>query len=248
MKQIWSLTLALALSFSMFVMPASAQTQECQPVDQSTETVIPGVTLGYSSSFQCEDAPETGDYRITLSITNEAGSEESVQIDGLLLRHTTPGPRFRAPEATAQAAGLPLSIAPGESAEIIVSGSYALVRTGANQKANLHLRVRGAGADSGERFSSGILVKLWGEREQVENQEGPPPWAGGPRWAEKLPGWLRNMLFRQPAVESDSWLPPGLQRMAGEDVDLDDEAGLTKPKGPPPWAGGPPPWAGEKNP
>jgi hypothetical protein len=142
--------------------PAFAQTQTCSPVDQSTEEVLPGVTLTYDSSFLCTDAPDTGSYSVTVTVSNAASSSEAVRIESLELSHTTPRPRGRAPSASADASGLPLTIAPGESASFTVSGSYQLVTTDEGKKANLHLRANGVGVSTNLPFQLGINVLLRG--------------------------------------------------------------------------------------
>lgn len=175
----------------VFTASAFAQDQVCVPVDQSTETVIPGVTLTWDSSFRCDNAPDTGTYAISVTITNDDGSAEAVQIDDVQLSHTTPRPRGRAPSATAVASGLPLVIAPGQSGTFSVSGSYQLVETDEGKKANLHLRAVGQGVASAEPFALGINVQLRGagavEDGDGANGGGPPPWvganpAGPPSW------------------------------------------------------------------
>jgi len=141
---------------------AFAQSHVCVPVDQSTKTVIPGVTLTWDSSFRCANAPDKGTYEITVRVANAANSVEAVKIDTVRLSHTTPRPRGRGPSATAVASGLPLMIAPGETRAFSVSGNYTLVVTDEGKKANLHLQAVGQGMHSAMPFRLGINVHLRG--------------------------------------------------------------------------------------
>ncbi len=134
----------------------------CQPVDQSTEMVIPDVTLTWDSSFRGENAPDEGTYEITVFVTNEASSAEEVRVDALRLTGTTPRVRRQAPYATANTSGLPVVIAPGETHSFMVTGDYRLVMTDEGKKANLHLQAAGRGVVSSEPFGLGINVQLRG--------------------------------------------------------------------------------------
>jgi hypothetical protein len=152
----------IALLIGLIATPASAQAQECQVMNQKTKEAIPGVFLTWDSAFLCPDAPDSGEYTVTINITNSETSVESVTINDLFLSHTTPRPRRQAPKATAEANGLPLTIAPGETLSFTVSGTYEMVRTGAGMKANLHLRAKGFGDTSGVPFRLGINVMIRG--------------------------------------------------------------------------------------
>lgn len=89
-------------------------------------------------------------------VANSADSTEAVAIDDLVLTHTTPRPRGQAPAASGEVTGLPLTLAPGQTASFSVSGTYKLVQTDEGKKANLHFRANGHGASSGEPFRLGI--------------------------------------------------------------------------------------------
>lgn len=143
-----------------FVASAFALTLVCEPIGQSTKTVIPGVTLTWDSSFHGENAPDQGQYKITVRVANASSSTEAVWINAITLRGTTPRPRGQAPYATAVATGLPLTIAPGETRTFDVSGDYKLVMTDEGKKANLHLAAHGHGVTSGTPFRLGINVHL----------------------------------------------------------------------------------------
>ena len=93
---------------------------------------------------------------ITVTVANSAESAEAVSIDDLVLAHTTPRPRGQAPDASGEATGLPLALAPGQTASFTASGTYELVQTDEGKKANLHFRASGHGASSGEPFELGI--------------------------------------------------------------------------------------------
>jgi hypothetical protein len=118
-------------------------------------------TLTWDSSFRCENAPQSGNYAITVEVTNAADSNQAVTIDALQLSHTTPRPRGRAPSGSAAASSLPITVNPGETASFSVSGSYTLVATDEGDKANLHLHALGSSA-SGQPFQLGINVQLRG--------------------------------------------------------------------------------------
>ena len=155
------LLLLVALGLALGTAPAAAQ-EVCRVDDTSTQEVIPGVTLTWDSSFRCQNAPDQGTYRITVRVSNAAGSAEAVTIDELVLSHTTPRPRGRAPSATAEAQGLPITVPPGGTDDFTVTGSYTLVRTDEGKKANLHLLALGEGVNSGRDFQLGINVHLRG--------------------------------------------------------------------------------------
>jgi hypothetical protein len=190
-----SVLLAGVVASVVFVGSGLAQPASCALVDQSTEEVLPGVTLTWDSSFLCADAPDSGTYEIEVTVSNAAGSAEAVEITDLRLSHTTPRPGGQGPDATAQAEGLPIEVAPGESESFRVFGSYELVSTDEGDKANLHLLASGSGVESGEGFELGINVHLRGpgavEDGGIETRSsaepdggGPPAWAGGPPpWA-----------------------------------------------------------------
>lgn len=155
MRRLGIVITALAIAGGI-MLPASAQTQTCAVDDTSTQEVLPGVTLTWDSSFRCTNAPDQGTYEIEVTVANAAGSSEAVKIEDLRLKHTTPKPRGQAPDATAEASGLPMTVAPGDGGTFTVSGDYELVSTDEGDKANLHLKALGSGASSGDRFKLGI--------------------------------------------------------------------------------------------
>ena len=135
---------------------SSTETLGCEPIEQSAEEVLPGVVLTWDSAFLCADAPDEGSYEFTVTVANSADSAEAISIDDLALTHATPRPRGQAPGASGDATGLPLTLAPGETASFTVSGTYELVQTDEGKKANLHFRASGHGSSSGEPFELGI--------------------------------------------------------------------------------------------
>ena len=174
--------------------PSLAASADCGVADRSTKDVLSGVTLTWDSSFRCANAPDSGTYSIRVTVSNAERSAEAVEIRRLRLSHTTPRPRGQAPDATAEAQGLPLTVRPGERKSFRVSGRYELVTTDEGDKANLHLRARGRGLESGDAFRLAINVHLRGpgagdngDRRgagRPERDGGPPAWAGGPpAWA-----------------------------------------------------------------
>ncbi|MBK8988318.1 MAG: hypothetical protein IPM39_19995 [Chloroflexi bacterium] len=176
----------LALLAALGVTATAAQ-ESCIATGQSTEEVLPGITITWDSAFHCEDAPDEGEYEFTVVVSNDANSSEAVIIDTLALTHTTPRPRGQAPEATTEAPSLPTIIDPGESQSFTVSGSYTLVSVGAEKQANLHFRASGYGPTI-EPFYLGLNAMLRGEGvdEPGNGTEpgGPPSWVPGPPpWA-----------------------------------------------------------------
>jgi hypothetical protein len=130
--------------------------EHVRQVDESTGEVLPGMTLTWGSSFLRADAGAEGGYDFTVDVANHAGSAATVTIEGLTLVMTTPTPRGQAPDATGEAAGLPITVSPGETASFGVSGTYELVETDEGGKANLHFRARGHGQAGDEPFELGI--------------------------------------------------------------------------------------------
>ncbi|MGQ0595292.1 MAG: hypothetical protein ACT4QB_22420 [Gammaproteobacteria bacterium] len=151
---------AVLLLFSASPVFAQQTQQICQRTDQSTEQVIPRVVLTWDSSFHCRNAPNAGEYMIVVRVFNASTSAEAVEIQNLVLTHTTPRPRGKAPAATAIASGLPITVAPGDTEDFTVTGDYALVKTDEGNKANLHLRAGGVGLTSDEDFALGINVLI----------------------------------------------------------------------------------------
>lgn len=203
MRTLRSLIVLLAALAAAALLSASVSAAEadCVVEDQSTDEVLPGVTLTWDSSFLCANADTDGSYEIPVTVSNDGSSVEAVTIDSIALSHTTPRPRGIGPQATADAAGLPVTIAPGGSETFDVTGSYELVTTDEGDKANLHLRALGTGVTSLDGFELGINVQLRGEGAEEDSGSdedgGPPPWAGGPPpWAgppaEVSPGSARR--------------------------------------------------------
>jgi hypothetical protein len=218
-------SLALAgLPGLLLVDLASSQAQTCPPVDQSAEEILPRVVLTWDSSFRCAGAPDQGAYEITVVLSSSAASAAAIRLERLELTHTTPRPRGEAPAATAQAAGLPATLAPGASVSLTINGQYDLVSTDDGEKANLHLLAHGQGLAGGEPFSLGINVHLrgWGGLEQRGNVPNASRPAGPPEWAPGPPPWAAERAARSSQGDAAGW-PQG--RL-----------------GPPLWAGGPPPW------
>ncbi len=145
--------------FKKFGQPSEAE--ECEAEEQSTEIIAAGTTLSWDSALRCVDVADTGEYEFSVTVSNDFTSTQAVTIDTLVLSHTTPRPRFQAPEAAVDTiSGLPATIAPGMSAEFSVRGEYTLVQTGEGRKANLHFRAKGLTLDSGEPFLLGINLFL----------------------------------------------------------------------------------------
>jgi hypothetical protein len=130
--------------------------------EETTELVAEGTTLTHDSALRCTNAPFTGDYRFTVTIQNSAASVSTVVLERLLLTHTTPRPGGRGPEASGSTTDLPLTLVPGASAQVTVSGDYTLVQTGARRHANLHFCLSGQVESSEEPFSLGVNAFIVG--------------------------------------------------------------------------------------
>jgi hypothetical protein len=240
-----------------------AATANCELVDQSTEEVLPGVTLTWDSSFLCANAPDSGTYEIEVTVANAAGSAEAVEISELRLSHTTPRPGGQGPEATAEAQGLPVVVGPGESASFSVSGSYELVSTDEGDKANLHLLALGRGVESGDAFELGINVHLRGEgaveesaaagatTEAARAESLDLAWrtadargSGGLTVAQLATSGASAEQVAAAARALDNEPVDAAERPQAEPDERNDASEPAGRGGPPPWAGGPPPWAG----
>jgi hypothetical protein len=153
--------------------PAPQPCETMMAENESSEGVATGVNLAWASAFRCEDAPDQGRYRFTVTVTNSAASPVLVAIDALTLTHTTPRPGGQAPQATGVASGLPVTIAPGASDTFTVSGTYELASTDEGRKANLHFCASGqAGA---ERFHLGLNALLRGPDATEDGEDLTPP-------------------------------------------------------------------------
>lgn len=168
------------VGIAAFAFPAAARTEECETFDVSTEQVGPDVFLTYDSSLLCDDAPDKGDYEFTLMVSNAASSGEGATIDALQLTQTTPRPLGQQPDATGQAAGLPVSVSPGSTERVTVSGSYALVETDEGKKATIHFRAQGTEASTNQPFALGINVHFTGSgvTEGARDPDGSRPQTG----------------------------------------------------------------------
>jgi outer membrane biosynthesis protein TonB len=146
--------------------PISADCTAMSAMEQTSEQVLPDVTLTWDSSFHCQQAAETGSYAFVLTIAYDdpvvSAANGPVVINDLVLRHTTPRPGGQGPEASVNVSGLPLQLAPGGQAQLAVSGDYELAQTGATQRANLHFCASGELAEGGQLFTLGLNAHLRG--------------------------------------------------------------------------------------
>jgi hypothetical protein len=175
-------------------MGAAAQPVACFATESNTEDVGFGISLTWDSAFVCEELPTEGSYTLTVNVAND-DEQRTVQMNRLVLFMTTPP--LEGGMATAEAAGLPLELGPGETGTITVTGDYALVKVAHGEKLNVHLRMEGQWSAYG--FRVGLNTQLLGvgfvyeddedeEEEEEEDDNGPPPWAGGPPpWAGRPP-------------------------------------------------------------
>lgn len=188
------------------------------PGNENTEDVATGVRLTWRGAFRCNDAPDQGRYRFTLVISNAGASSSPAMVEAVELTHTTPRPRGIGPQATVTTTGVPVTIAPGASASIVVSGTYALVGTDEGKLANLHFCVKGR-TTAGEPFHLGVnaLLRGSGVPEQANSQSNAPVisnvvvvpiWRGAIiKWATDKPAYSRLLYGPGPT--------PGNSRSAG---------------------------------
>ena len=139
-------------------LPLAAE-QTCVATDQSTEQILPGVTLQWDSSFLCANAPDSDTYKFEVRVTRIGGGE-SVTIEQMLLTHKTPRPRGRTPAGSKTGDTLPSTVAAGESKTFLTTGTYVLVVTDEGKKANHHYRAAGAGDATDRPFFLGINVRF----------------------------------------------------------------------------------------
>lgn len=188
----WGLVAAIAAAlFLVGTLPVIAQLQVCQSTEQSTEEVLPGITLTWDSAFLCADAPDSGQYQFAVTVTYVSGSQ-AIQVQNVMLALTTPRPFGQGPEATSQVAGLPFALIPGNSASFTVTGDYELVATDEGMLANLHFLVQGQALVSREFFYLGVNVALRGGGESDfddDPEDQRPAWAGPPAWVPGPPPW-----------------------------------------------------------
>jgi hypothetical protein len=147
----------------------------CLSEEQSTEEVLPGITLTWDSALRCLNAAPQGQYAFTVTLAADSGNTTSLVIDDVTLTHTTPRPLGQAPAADIDATtGLSLTLAAGGEGAFSVTGSYEMVTTGATQKANLHFCATGHDPSSSELFYLGLNAFLR-DGDDDDNGAGPPP-------------------------------------------------------------------------
>lgn len=159
--------------------PISTNCEEMTVTEETTEVVLPGVTLSWDSAFHCREAGPAGAYGFTVTMRNEgagaAGADDgAVVITDLTMTHKTPRPDGESPSASVNVAGLPLTLPPGGHGNLQVSGDYELVQAGAVQLANLHFCASGA-SESGETFALGLNAHLRGLTPSLDSSNVLPP-------------------------------------------------------------------------
>jgi hypothetical protein len=213
--------------------PGPGPAQPCEamtPGSENSEDVATGLRLTWRGAFRCNDAPDQGRYRFTLTLSNSGTSASPAMIEAVELTHTTPRPRGIGPQATVTTTGVPVTIAPGASASIIVSGAYMLVGTDEGKLANLHFCVKGK-TMAGEPFHLGVnaLLRGPGTAEQANNQANAPVisnvrvipvWRGAIiKWATDRPAHGRLLYGPGPT--------PGNSRSAGCGGSTEHEVAVT---------------------
>lgn len=156
-------TLVLVVAQGVFARSATipgAEGDQCDPTDHTSVTVARGTTVMYDSAFHCRGAARTGAYEVAVTVVNAVDSSGTVRIDGIELGHATPRPRAQAPNASAAASNVPVTVRPGADARLVVTGDYALVDTDEGAKANLHLRLSAHTVNSGASAVLGVNVHL----------------------------------------------------------------------------------------
>jgi hypothetical protein len=251
--------LGMVGALTVSAVAAQTETPTCSAQDTSTGEATEGVTLTYDSAFVCPDAADAGTWSITVNVSNASDTTSGLTLNQLTLSHTSPRPGGVGPAAGAEASGLPLSLAAGESGTFDASGTYELVETDEGNKANLHLRVSGA-TDEDEPFLLGInvLVRAPGVDENGENgsgengENGKGDAEGRPEWVPGPPPWVRailEVLFANGFPWGTDDFPPAIGTQDAEDGDNGD-IGTGAVNGEevadaarPDWVPGPPPWA-----
>jgi hypothetical protein len=199
MRTLVAILATLGLVAAISAIPASAQSCAAA-ASTATELSTDDVALASNGSFICTDAADSGEWSITVDVTNQSGSE--VTITGLALSHVTPALQADAAgaaAATADASGLPLTLAAGATGSFGVSGEYTLAQVGGAGLLNVHLRASGTTAgEEAAPFTLAINVHLLAPGVELDEAgaeadaqliaEGRPEWAPGP------PPWAQVML------------------------------------------------------
>jgi hypothetical protein len=127
-------------------------------VQQTSQEVLPGVSLIWGSSFFSPYAVRTGSYSLTVAVLNREDSEEAVEITRLRLIAVTPRSPVMEPRTNGESYGLPITIKPGDSHSFEIDGRYELVPSREGGRADLHFLASGQGVKSGERFQMEVKV------------------------------------------------------------------------------------------
>lgn len=188
--------------------------------DASAEEVVPGAGLRWSSAFRCENAAAEGEYSFTVTVSRSDSGGGAVTIEQLALTHTTPRPRGEAPGATFEAEGLPLTLAPGETKEFTVRGTYELASTDEGDKANLHFCAAGLDEATGEPFRLGINALLRGPGASDAGEDRQPPQIADVRVSSRADGVTITWQTDEPArgtvrYAAGTALSGGRRAMAG---------------------------------
>lgn len=143
--------------------PPPGDVEVCLAEEQSSEEVLPGITLTWDSAFRCLNAPEEGVYEFNVIVEADADSTALAVVQAITLTHTTPRPLNVAPDASVDdVTGLPFTIAAGEVHTFTVSGEYELAAAGVARLANLHFCATGYDDATGTPFYLGLNTFLRG--------------------------------------------------------------------------------------
>jgi hypothetical protein len=63
---------------------------ECSLTETSTEEVLPGIVVSWSSSYHCAEADTFDTFELTVTVTNDVTSTEAVALSEIQLIRTTP--------------------------------------------------------------------------------------------------------------------------------------------------------------
>ncbi|MEX2151097.1 MAG: hypothetical protein WD793_12860 [Steroidobacteraceae bacterium] len=125
--------------------------------------------MHWDSSFLCQDAPSSGSYQFTFTVTNLSGVNQPVVIESIPLRRATPRSHPRAASGTINGTSrFQTTIDPLQSASFTVTGNYQQAITSEGEKAKLHFQVRGRDVMF-RRFQLGVNAHLRGPRSPTDH-------------------------------------------------------------------------------
>ena len=198
--------------------PPPDDVQVCVAEEQSTEEIVPGVTLTWDSALRCLDAPDEGVYAFNVRVESAITDTtvvlmQPVTMQGVTLTHTTPRPLGQAPDASVDmVTGLPFTIESGQVQTFTITGTYELATAGVARLANLHFCATGYDNATRQPFYLGLNTFLRGPGMDDDNhtQLSPPPPVIGqinvtPGSGSAIISWLTDV----PATSEVIFYPTG---------------------------------------